>query len=130
DASTPQKPVIYVNPDKDLNTTDRENLEDLGLEFPSVVQQHGSFDMVFKKIKTKNYEIGQYLSKNSKKSDRDKEIFASQKQTLKRYKEIIKGLQGAEQFITKRGEGICRAKQKRGRPRKNPGVIVYNNADD
>lgn len=128
--STPQKPVIYVDPDKDLNTTDRENLDDLSLDLPSVVQQRGSFDNVFKQIKTKNKEIGQHLGKNSKKSDKEKEILESQKQTLKKYKNAIRDLQGAEQFITKKGEGIRRVNQKRGRPRKYPAVFQYRDATD
>ena len=128
--STPQKSIIYADPDKDLNTTDRENLEDLDLYLPSVVQQQGLFDKVFRKIKTINQEIGQYLGKSSKKSDKDKEIFESRKQTLKKYKNIVRDLQGAEQFISKRGEGIRKAKTKRGRPKKYPGPIVYSSPSD
>jgi len=131
--STPEKPTIYVDFDKDLNITDRENLQDLSLHLPSKVQQAGSFEQTLKTIKLKNQEIGQYLGKASKKEEREKIVYESQKQTLKKYKNIIKNLQGAEPFVTKTGKGVrnlCKLKRARGRPKKHPDVIVCNSVDE
>ena len=132
-SSTPGKSVMYVDPDQDLNTTDRENLDLLNLSLPSEVQKQESYDDTLQEIKTKNREIGQYLGKGSKKSEGEKAVYVSQKQTLQKYGEIIKNLQGAVQFITKKGSGLrklCKIKRNRGRPKKHPDVIICNSADE
>jgi hypothetical protein len=68
-------------------------------------------------------------------------VYESQKETIKLYKEKLKGLLGAEQFIKPRktggptlstGEGLSLIKQKRGRgrPRKYLDVIYYKNPSE
>ena len=76
--STPMKAerIISVDiGDELVNTTHKENLEELGLDLPSEVQKKDNYYETFKKIRSKNSEIGQYLSKVSKKSDKEKEIY-------------------------------------------------------
>ena len=107
--STPIKAQRIINVDIDgelVNTTHRENLQDLGLDLPSEVQKNENYNETFKKIKSKNSEIGQYLGTSSKRSEKEKEIYRSQKETLKLYKEKIIGLKEAKQFIIKSGEGL------------------------
>jgi len=135
--STPIKAEKITNLDLDgelVNTTHKENLEDLGLDLPSEVQRKDNYYETFKKIKSKMAEIGQYLGASSKKSEKEKEIYQSQRKTLILYKAKIKGLEGAKQFIKKSGEGLRRRvvkpKSGRGRPRIHPDVIVYNNPND
>src|SRR6478609_8946220 len=84
---TPQKEqqAQYINVDLDgelLNQTHQENLQDLGLDLPSEVQKRGSFESVLKQIHTETRRIGQYLGKSSKKTDKEKDIYNSQKQTI------------------------------------------------
>ena len=54
---------------------------------------------------------------------------------MKIYKESILALKGAEKFIKKSGEGLrkhklIKQKRGRGRPKKHPDTIFYNNGDD
>ena len=135
--STPIKAQRIINVDIDgelVNTTHRENLQDMGLDLPSEVQKNENYNETFKKIKSKNSEIGQYLGTSSKRSEKEKEIYRSQKETLKLYKEKIRGLIEAKQFIIKSGEGLrhrlVKPKRGRGRPRMYPDVIVYNNPNE
>src|SRR5258708_1195444 len=70
--STPvKKDTMVVDLDKSLNTTDRENLEDMGFELPSIVFATDTYDSVIERIKTKNRSIGQHLGKGTagKKTD-------------------------------------------------------------
>jgi len=135
--STP-KPIHVDLDGALLNQTHSENLQDMGLDLPSIVQRNGKFQEALNKIKTESKRIGQFLGKSSKKDDKEKAVYESQKQTIKVYKEKIKGLIGAEQFIKpkKVGEGLTRQgaivkpKRGRGRPRKYPDVILYNNPDE
>ena len=89
------------------------------------------------KITSKTKSIGQKLreDRGTKPTEKDKEIYQSQKETLKIYKASILALQGAEKFIKKSGEGLrkhklIKQKRGRGRPKKHPDTIFYNNGDD
>ena len=139
--STPQKdPTIYIDLDLDgelLNETHSENLQDMKLDLPSVVQKTGSYEDTLQKIESKNRSIGKYLGKSSRRSKEEKEVYESQKQTLKLYKQKIKALEeGAKQFIVKKtGEGLrkhklVKLKRGKGRPRKYPDTLFYNNPDE
>ena len=131
-----QKGYIEVDLDKDLNQSDRENLQDMSLDLPSIVQTKGSYAEVLKQIETKNRSLGQFLGVRSKSLEGQKVVDASRQQTLKKYKNSIKNLEGAQQFIKKSGEGIKQrevlVKQKRGpgRPKTVPDVVYYNNEDE
>jgi len=140
--STPQKDrdIIIIDLDEGLNVTDRENLEDLKLDLPSVVQKEGSIKQTLDRIKTTNSSLAQlgredYLAKKPNKQ-KEKEIINSQKETLKRYKNIISSLEGAQKFIPKSGQGLqkqrklCKPKRGRGRPKKYHDVILYNNTTE
>jgi len=139
---TPQKDQLaqYINVDLDgelLNQTHQENLQDMGLDLPSEVQKKGTYETALNQIKTQNRSIGQYLREDSKKSDKEKDVYKSRKQTLELYKNKIEGLKGAKQFIVskKSGEGIhkhklVKQKRGRGRPKMKPDLIVYSNPDD
>jgi hypothetical protein len=138
--STPQKQqIMYVDLNGELiNQTHSENLQDLGLDLPSVVQANGTYEEALNRVKTQNKKIGQLLGKSSKKDDKQKAVYESRKTTLTIYKSKIKNLQGsAKEFIIseKTGEGLrqrklIKQKRGRGRPRKYPDIILYNNADD
>ena len=86
--TTPQKdPTIHIDLDGELlNTTHTENLQDMGFALPSVVQTNGNYDEVLEVIKTKNRSIGQFLGIASKRSDKEKEVYKSQKVTLEIYR--------------------------------------------
>src|SRR6478609_6861065 len=99
---TPQKEqqAQYINVDLDgelLNQTHQENLQDLGLDLPSEVQKKGTYETALNQIKTQNRSIGQLLGKGSKRTDKEKEMYKSQEQTLMLYKNKIEGLKGAKQ---------------------------------
>jgi hypothetical protein len=138
---TPQKEQQqYINVDLDgelLDQTHQENLQDMKLDLPSEVQKKGSYESVIQEIHTKNRQIGQFLRKDSKKTDGEREVYKSQKKTLELYQNKIEGLKGAKQFIVskKTGEGLCKhklVKQKRGRgrPKLKPDLIVYSHPGD
>lgn len=136
--STPIKKsgVTIVDLDGELlNQTHAENLQSLKLDLPSKVQKEGNFAQVFEVIKTHNRIIGQHLGIKSKKTQGEKEIYKSEKETLKIYKAKIAGLEGAAQFIKKTGEGLrkrklCKQKRGRGRPKIQPDAIVYSTPND
>ena len=71
----------------------------MGLDLPSEVQKQENFNEIFKRIKSKNAEIGQYLGTTSKKPEKEKEIYRSQKETLRLYKEKIIGLVEAKNLL-------------------------------
>ena len=138
--STPQKQqVLYIDLNGELlNETHRENLQDLGLEMPSEVQRKGTYKEILDMIKKANQKIGQYLGKSTKKDDKERAVYESQKQTLKIYKNKIKNLQGStKEFLIseKTGEGLHQRKlvkqqQKRGRPRKYPDTVYYSHPNE
>ena len=101
--------IVKVDLDANLDETDRENLQDMSFELPSVVFKNKTVEETLEKIKTENRSIGQKLGKESKVKPHISEEYSSRKQTLKTYKQIIEGLQGAKQFVStpkKRGKGL------------------------
>src|SRR5208282_6598444 len=55
--ASPEIPTIYL--DADLDETDRENLQDMDFDLPSVVFKNKTVEDVFDQIKTENRSIGQ-----------------------------------------------------------------------
>ena len=113
---------MNVDLDAGLSETDKENLEIMQFDLPSVVFTNKTIAGTIERIRTENRSIGQKLGSGpvgQKLTPREKEIFESQKQTLKTYKEKIKALQGARQFVStpkKAGTGLD--------------VIYYPNVED
>ncbi len=128
--------IIQVNLDAELlGETHRKNLQDMMLDLPSEVQEKGTIEEVLELIQKNFRSLGQFLGKASTKTPQEKEIFKSRKETLKIYRELIIALKGAKRFTEKSGEGIrrrklCKLKRGRGRPRKYPDTIVYNNPNE
>jgi len=121
--------IEYSTPKKDedidfLDGTHRENLEDMSLDLPSEVQRKGNIQETIDKIEKNNRKLGQLLRVDSKRSEREKEIFKSQQETLKIYKKSI------QKFIQKSGEGLVKQKKGKGRPRKHPIRISYQDGND
>ena len=101
--------ILKVDLDGKLNKTDLENLEDMSFDLPSVVFKNKTVEETLEKIKTENKSIGQKTGKASKLDAREIQIYTSRKETLATYREIIKGLQGAKQFVStpkKKGKGL------------------------
>src|SRR5271154_2033202 len=113
-AITPGSPeFMKVDLDIGLNETDKENLEDMSFELPSVVFRDKTIEETLDEIKTANRRIGQKLGKGQEKSQvltaKEKDIYESRRKTLKNYKSIIVGLEGAKQFVStpkKTGKGL------------------------
>lgn len=127
--STPSKEVNF---DQMLNTTDRENLQDLSLNLPSEVYNTKTYAETLDKIKTENRRLGQYLKSNSKATEKQRDIHQSQKVTLEKYKNLIKKLRDAAQEFEvprKSGTGLVKPKRKRGRPKAKSDILLYNNTD-
>jgi hypothetical protein len=129
-------PVVRVNLDGELlNETHIENLQDMSLELPSEVYERNSIEETLKKISKVNRSLGQYLGTSSKKTEKEKEMYQSQKQTLQIYEKRINALMESKQFEVKHGEGIkmkklVKLKRGKGRPRTNPDVIYYKKPDE
>jgi hypothetical protein len=104
------KEFVHIDLDADLNETDRENLQDMSFELPSVVFDNKTIQETLEKIKTKNRIIGQMLGKKGPKVDaREKLQYESRRETLVTYRQKILGLQGAKQFVStpkKTGKGL------------------------
>ncbi|HLX54727.1 MAG TPA: hypothetical protein VKR58_12335 [Aquella sp.] len=100
--------TLQVDLDGQLNETDKENLQDLSFELPSLVFKNKNIEEALEKIKKENRRIGQYLGEKSKLSEKEKDIHISRRKTLETYRDIIKGLEGAKQFVStpKRGKGL------------------------
>src|SRR5277367_555905 len=129
---TPVSPeFMNVDLDAGLDETDRENLQDMGFELPSLVFKNKTIEETIENIKTENRSIGQKLGKGpvgQKVEAKEKEIYRSQKKTLDVYKQIIDGLEGAKQFIStpkKTGKGL----KARGRT-EGIDVIYYPNVEE
>src|SRR5271170_6937023 len=110
---TPISPeFVNVDLDAGLDETDRENMQDVGFELPSLVFKNKTIEETLENIKTENRSIGQKLGKGpvgQKVEAKEKEIYRSQKKTLDIYKQKIDGLEGAKQFVStpkKTGKGI------------------------
>src|SRR5271169_1525033 len=111
-AVTPISPE-FMKRDLDigLNETDRENLQDLSFDLPSIVFRDKTIEETLDDIKIANRRIGQKLGKGQEKGlkPHEKNMFESQKRTLEVYKQLIKGLEGAKQFVStpkKTGKGL------------------------
>src|SRR5271163_3134157 len=91
--STPEKkPTMLIDFDKDLNTTDRENLEEMKLKLPSIVFSTNTYEEVIDDIKKQRRSVGQYLGKGPagrKIDSREKKYFESKQSTLKKYQDIL-----------------------------------------
>ena len=135
-ASPVASPVVRVNLDGELlNETHRENLQDMSLELPSEVYERNSIQETLKKISKIKRSLGQYLGTSSKRTEKEQEMYQSQKETLKVYKKRINALAESKQFEVKKGEGIktkklVKLKRSKGRPKKNPDVIYYKKPDE
>src|SRR5271165_5609731 len=101
-----------IDLDGQLNQSDRENLEDLGLELPSLVFKNKNIEEALERIETANRSIGQKVGEKSKLSKQEQDIHISRRETLKTYKKIIEGLEVAKQFIStpKNGKGFLKGK--------------------
>src|SRR5271165_3614679 len=120
----PSPDILKVDLDANLNETDLENLEDMSFDLPSVVFKNKTVEDVLEKIKTENRSIGQKTGKASKLNAKEIQMYESQKNTLKIYKRIIDGLQGATQFVStpkKIGKGL---------KNKIVDAIYYSSVDD
>src|SRR5271166_3907066 len=122
---SPSEPTLTIDLDGALNDTDKDNLQKMGFDLPSVVFENKSVSLALDHIKTANKSIDQKLGKRiaSLKEDEIKK-FNSQKVTLITYKEILAGLQGTKQFVStpkKRGKGL---------KNKIVDAIYYHSLDD
>ena len=131
--STPKKKdsVLLYDLDKVLNETDVENLQDMSLDLPSKVMEKENFETVLDAIETLNRKYGQFTGKSSKKAPQEQEIYKSM-ETLKKYKETLLDQKPSLKYKIKTGKGhkVVKPKRCRGRPRKYPDAILYNNADE
>lgn len=132
-SSTPAKNPIYTfDVDKGFNETDRENLDDMNLLLPSDAYKRGEISNMLLIVMTENRRIGQYLGAASKKTEAEKAIYQSQKETLKRYEERLNQLDKAVK-IPKHGDGLKKSNVKlickRGRP-KTKNVVLYKDSND
>src|SRR5271156_1639366 len=114
--------TLQVDLDGQLNETDKENLLDMRFELPSIVFKNKNIEDALEKIKKENRRIGQYLGERSKLSQKEKDIHISRSKTLETYRDIIKGLEGAKQFVStpKRGKGLTQRID----------AIFYSSVDD
>src|SRR5271163_238340 len=119
-----KKPTTMIDFDQELNTTDRENLEYMKLELPSIVFNTDTNEEVKQRIKTENRSIGQFLGQGAagKKLDsRQKAFIESKKATLVKYLKILEDIEPGKRFIIK---------QKTGKGIKNTNVVYYNSPDE
>ncbi|HLX53696.1 MAG TPA: hypothetical protein VKR58_07130 [Aquella sp.] len=101
--------IVKIDLDANLDEKDRENLQDMSFELPSVVFKNKTVEETLENIKTENRSIGQKLGKESKLKPHISEVYSSRKQTLITYRQIIEGLQKTKQFVStpkKRGKGF------------------------
>ena len=131
--STPKRKDVIIDLDQDFNETDRENLQDLSLPLPSEVYQSNELDKYLAEATTQIRSLAQFTGKRSKKSDIEKEKYESQKNTVTKYKQRLKGIIDAGKLPRVTGTGLkkkfVRQKRKRGRP-KSSKSIVYKDGDD
>jgi hypothetical protein len=135
--STPIKaPVVTViDFDKGLDKTQREDLQKMSFELPSVVFKKETVEETLKRIETKNRQLGQYLREDSKKNEEEKLVCKSQQNTLKIYREsLLLASKGVKRF-KKSGEGLhkhksVKLKRGRGRPKMYPDTIIYANPNE
>ena len=133
--STPKRNVsdYFIDLDKMLSETDRENLQDMSLPLPSEVIKQGNYKFILEQLKTLNRKCGQFTGKKSKKDDKEKQIYKSRRETLEMYKLSLEEQMKVLKY--KSGEGLRKRKLyqlKRGRgcPKKYPDTKFYNNPDE
>src|SRR6266536_1240043 len=127
--------IINVDLDAGIGESHSKNLYEMGLDLPSEVQRNDKIVETLRLIKKKNRELGQFLGKASKKTPHEKVLLKSRLETLKKYRESIKALEGTEIFTEKSGQGLrqrklCKPNRGRGRPRIYPDTILYNNPNE
>ena len=136
DHSTPKSKDIMIDINGELlNQTHIENLVAMNFELPSIVQEKGTMESTLEKIISRKKSLSQLTGKTGqKRSEAEKEIFQSQKDTLEIYERKIKKLLGVSEFIVHTGKGrerkLCKQKCGRGRLRKHPETIFYNSVND
>jgi len=136
--STPKSKDIMIDINGELlNQSHIENLVDMKFELPSIVQEKGTMESTLKNIVSKKRSLNQLTGKTGeKRSEAEKEMYRSQKDTLEIYERKIKKLMGMDEFIVHTGSGksrerkLCKQKRGRGRPRKYPDTVFYNSAND
>ena len=135
--STPvkEKILIDINMNEGFDKIQKEDLQDMSFDLPSVVFQKGAVEETLERIKTENRSIGAFLGKSSTKTEKEKEVYKSRKETLILYKERLKGLEATQPIVVSKkiGKGIkpvCKLKRGRGRPKTNTDPIVYSNPED
>ena len=128
-AITPISPeFMNVDLDAGLNVTDKENLEDMEMELPSVVFKNKAIEETLERIKTENRSIGQKLGVGrvgQKVNDNEKKVYQSRKQTLETYKQIIEGLEGAKQFVSTPKKAGKRLKNSRSEGARGGADVIY-----
>jgi len=132
--STPKAPRVDLN--KGFDQSDFENLQDLSLPFPhEVFSNIDEIPEILKEVKTKIKSLAQEFREDrlTKKSEREKDMYKSQRNTLDKYKTRLKYIRESKSVV---GEGKhCRCKKLvkkkcgRGRPKTNY-AIVYNDEKD
>src|SRR6267154_272412 len=132
--STPKRNVsdYFIDLDKMLSETDRENLQDMSLPLPSEVIKQGNYEFILEQLKKLNRQCGQFTGKKSKKDEKEKQIYKSRRETLEMYKMSLEEQMKALKYKT--GEGLRKRKLyqlKRGRgcPKKYPDTKFYNNPE-
>jgi len=134
--STPKSKDIMIDINGELlNQTHVENLVAMSFELPSIVQERGTMESTLERIVSKKKSLSQLTGKTGqKRSEAEKAMYQSQKNTLEIYERKIKKLQGASEFIVRTGKGrehkLCKQKRGKGRPRKYPETVLYNSAND
>ena len=87
DHSTPKSKDIMIDINGELlNQTHIENLVAMNFELPSIVQEKGTMESTLEKIISRKKSLSQLTGKTGqKRSEAEKEIFQSQKDTLEIY---------------------------------------------
>ena len=76
-----------------LNQTHIENLVAMNFELPSKVQENGTMESTLERIVSKKRSLNQLTGKTGqKRSEAEKEVYRSQKDTLEIYERKIKKL--------------------------------------
>ena len=138
--STPitQRYAPKVDLNKGFDQTDIENLADLSLPLPQEVFTNIEvIPEILKEVTTKIKSLAQEFREDRliKKSNREKEIYESQRNTLSKYKDRLKYIHESKQVVGEgnnchcKGKKLVKKKCGRGRPKTNY-TIVYNDAND
>lgn len=127
-------PITTINFEKNLNDTDRKNLEEMGLPLPKTILSADDATKILGIVKTKNRSFGQYTRQDNKKTaESEKALYEQKKETLKKYKTIVETIAaGSEYVVTGQGKKpkLVKQKGKRGRPKINKTTVYYNSIDE